>query len=58
MESFSLNPHHHYPTHLSVLQQSRKFVAVGEVRVAIETDACCLSLLLLLPPPPPLNFSP
>lgn len=51
--------HHHHPTLLSLLQQSRKFVAVGEVAVAIETDACCQS-----PPPPlssplsPLNFSP
>lgn len=57
--------HNHYPTHLSLLQQSRKFVAVGEVLVAIETDACCLSpllLLLLLFPTLslsfPLNFSP
>ena len=63
--------HHHHrghycPTHLSVLQQSRKFVAVGEVVVAIETDACCLSLRLLPLFPPSfslslslsLNFSP
>lgn len=34
------------PISLSLLQQSRKFVAVGEVLVAIETDACCPSSLL------------
>lgn len=34
----------HTPSpHLSLLQQSGKFVAVGEVVVALETDACCLS---------------
>lgn len=30
----------HYPTRVYLLQQSRKFVAVDEVVVAIETDAC------------------
>ena len=38
----------HYPTRVYLLQQSRKFVAVGEVVVAIETDACSS-----VPPPPP-----
>lgn len=57
--------HHHHDhyccsAHLSVLQQSRNFVIVGEVKVAIETDACCPSLLLLLLSPHPLllTFSP
>lgn len=50
--------HHHYPTRLPVLQQSRNFVIVGEVKVAIETDACYPSLLLLPPHPLLLTFSP
>lgn len=43
------------PDHLSAPQHSRKFAAVGEGTVAIETDACCSSppphsLLLTFPP--------
>lgn len=45
-----LQPHSNaIPTRLSAPQHSRKFAAVGEGTVAMETDACCSS--------PPLNFS-
>lgn len=41
----AFEPQLRLPPHpfLALLHQSRKFVAVGEVVVAIETDACCLS---------------
>lgn len=47
--------HHNTPPLFfpSAPQQSMKFVAVGEVVVAIETDACCRPLL----PPHPLLFT-
>lgn len=44
-----LQPHSNaIPTRLSAPQHSRKFAAVGEGAVAMETDACCSS-----PPPRP-----